>query len=152
MKQQLPKPNPSLKHLEVFVGDWDMEISKASFLSDLFATLKGHTSFEWLEGSAFLVMRQGDKTSPPAAIWVIGRDESTETYKMLYFDSRGVSRIYEMSFNDDIWKIWRDSPNFSQRFTATFSDDWNTITGQWEKSSDGSHWEHDFDLTYRRIK
>jgi hypothetical protein len=40
---------------------------------------------------------------------------------------------------------------FSQRFLGTFSDDRNTIAGRWESSSDGSDWEHDFDLTYTRV-
>ena len=31
-------------------------------------------------------------------------------------------------------------------------EDGNTIKAQWEKSSDDSHWEHDFDLTYTRVK
>jgi hypothetical protein len=37
------------------------------------------------------------------------------------------------------------------RFTGTFSDDGDTIGGTWEKSFDGSNWEHDFNLTYRRV-
>ena len=39
--------------------------------------------------------------------------------------------------------------DFRQRFTGTFSEDENTITGAWEKSP-GGDWEHDFALTYRR--
>ena len=30
-------------------------------------------------------------------------------------------------------------------------DDRTTINGEWEKSSDGRTWSHDFALTYRRI-
>ena len=63
-----------------------------------------------------------------------------------------VARVYEMSFSDGLWRLWRDSPGFSQRFTGTFSDDAITIAGRWERSSDGSMWEHDFDLTYTRVR
>ena len=42
-----------------------------------------------------------------------------------------------------------DQP-FSQRFTATFSDDGNMITGRWEVAEDGTSYTTDFDLTYRR--
>jgi hypothetical protein len=56
-----------------------------------------------------------------------------------------------MSFDHGAWKMWRDAPGFSQRFSATFSPDGNRIGGAWEKSSDGQHWEHDFDLTYTRL-
>ena len=44
------------------------------------------------------------------------------------------------------------APDFSQRFTGTFDDDHNTIVGRWEISSDGSTWNHDFDLTYTRLR
>jgi hypothetical protein len=57
-----------------------------------------------------------------------------------------------MSFDDGLWKMWRDSPNFSQRFEGKFSGDGETIHAHWEKSLDGKTWEHDFSLTYKRIK
>jgi hypothetical protein len=40
--------------------------------------------------------------------------------------------------------------DFSQRYTGTFSDDRDTITGRWEICHDGETWEHDFDLNYTR--
>jgi|SRR6185503_13822196 len=146
-------PNPSLKHLEILVGDWDMELSNASFLPSSSDTVKGHVLFEWLEDGAFLIMYMGNKPpGTPDAMWLICRDESTSNYTVLYYDTRKVSRVYEMSFSDDTWKIWRNSPGFSQRFEGKFSDDGNSIVAYWEKSSDGSTWEHDFDVTYTRVK
>ena len=56
-----------------------------------------------------------------------------------------------MTLSDGVWKIWRDAPGFNQRFTGTLSDDGNTITGQYEFSSDGTTWSKDFDLTYRKV-
>jgi hypothetical protein len=41
-----------------------------------------------------------------------------------------------------------DNLQSSQRFNGMFSEDNNVITARWEKSSDGSHWERDFDPTY----
>lgn len=38
-----------------------------------------------------------------------------------------------------------------QRFTATLSDDGNTITGRWEIAEDGTNYTTDFDLIYRRV-
>ena len=57
-----------------------------------------------------------------------------------------------MTFIGSIWTLWREFPGFSQRFHGTFSDDGNIITARWEKSSDGSNWERDFDLTYTKVK
>jgi hypothetical protein len=85
-----------------------------------------------------------------------GRPRARETYLQHYFDSRGVARVYEMSFDDGVWKLSRKSADFSplhfaQRFTGTFSDDGRTIDGRCETSGDGSSWEHDFDLTYIKV-
>jgi hypothetical protein len=148
---QHSKPNPALKSLDVLVGEWNTEMSNMSFLSDPSAKVRGQDRFEWLEGGAFLISYSSVEQSDfPSSVRVIGRDDSVETYNMLYFDSRGVSRIYHMSLEDGTWKMWRNAPGFSQRFTGTFSDDGKTITARWEKSSDGATWEHDFDLTYQR--
>lgn len=146
-------PNPSLKQLEILVGDWAMELSNASFLPSSSDTVKGHVSFAWLQDGAFLIMYMGNKPpGKPDAIWLISRDESTTNYTVLYFDARNVSRVYEMSFLDGTWKIWRNSLGFSQRFEGKLSDDGKIITASWEKSSNGSNWEHDFNVTYTRIK
>jgi hypothetical protein len=147
------KQNPALKHLEILVGDWEMELSNASFLPNSSDTVMGRASFEWSENGAFLIMYMGNKPpNTPDAIWLISRDESIQNYIVLYYDTRKVSRIYEMSFLEGIWKIWRNSPDFSQRFEGKFSDDGNTITAHWEKSSNGSTWKHDFDVTYKKVK
>jgi hypothetical protein len=87
---------------------------------------------------------------------IIGFDAGKHTYLQHYFDSRGVARVYEMSVTAGVWTLTRIAPDlspldFSQRFTGTFSVDYNTIDGRWETSDDGSRWEHDFDLTYIRL-
>jgi hypothetical protein len=69
---------------------------------------------------------------------------------MLYSDERGVARIYQMRREGGIWKMWRDAPGFSQRITATFSDDRTTMTGHGALWRDGSHWEPDLDVSYTR--
>ena len=68
----------------------------------------------------------------PDNVSVIGCDGANGTYFQLYSDERGVCRVYEMSVGNGEWKLWRDGEPFSQRFTGTFSDDGNTITGRWE--------------------
>ncbi len=143
--------NPVLAGPAVLVGDWNMELSNASFLPNPTEPVKGHVSFEWLENGAFLVMRMGERTSRPWAIWLISRDETHPNYQVLYYDDRQVSRIYEMSFANGVWKMWREAPDFWQRYEGQVSADGNTITAQWEKSNDGVQWEHDFDIRYTRV-
>jgi hypothetical protein len=55
------------------------------------------------------------------------------------------------SFDEGIWKVWREAPGFWQRFSGTFGDDGESIRGVWEKGPDGSTWEHDFDMIYTKV-
>ncbi len=152
-KNVTQNPNPALQGLEGFVGDWMMELSNASFLPNSSDIVRGQVSSGWSEEGAFLVMYMGNKPpGTPDAIWLVSRDASISNYIVLYYDTRKVSRVYEMSFSDRTWKIWRNSPGFSQRFEGKFSEDGNRITAYWEKSSDGLTWEHDFDVTYTKVR
>ena len=104
-----------------------------------------------------LTANSGHAMLAPDGLAIIGADPENEgNYLQHYFDSRGVARLYKMSFGDGIWKLWRDSPdfsplNFAQRYTGTVNSDRKTISGAWEICHDGKTWEHDFDLTYTRI-
>jgi hypothetical protein len=145
---QTPRQNPVLSRLSAFVGEWQWEASLGGQSMG-----RGRTLFEWLEGGAFLA-EHSDAEQPefPSGSSIIGGDDTTETYCMLYFDSRSVSRIYQMSLSDGVWKLWREAPGFWQRFEGTFSDDGTSIKARWEKSTDGSQWELDFDLTYTKLR
>jgi hypothetical protein len=74
-----------------------------------------------------------DHPDAPGGIAIVGFDREKAGYLQHYFDARGVARVYEMEFTDRIWKLWRISPGFSQRFNGTFSEDANTIVGRWER-------------------
>jgi hypothetical protein len=95
-------------------------------------------------------------SAAPDGIAIIGFDHDPGAYQQHYFDSRGVARVYSMTFDDGAWRLLRDKPDvlpldFSQRFIATFSGDGNTIRGIWEAWSDGTKWTHDFELIYTRL-
>ena len=144
--------NPALERLGVFIGEWNIEITSMRLEVDKTAVVQGRATFDCIDGGAFLIEHSGISNPDfPRSISIIGPDDSAETYSMLYFDSRGVSRIYQMSFRDDVWRLWRDFPGFSQRFIGTFSEDRDFINARWEMSSDGSNWELDFNLMYTRV-
>ena len=152
-QQTLFRSNPALDQLVPFIGEWNIEITNMSFDPDPSALVRGHSSFDWWQGGAFLI-QHSEIAHPdfPRSAAVMGPDDAAETYRMLYYDSRGVSRIYRMNLSSGIWTIWRDFPGFSQRFHGTFSEDGQIITAYWEKSDDGSNWERDFDLTYTKVR
>jgi hypothetical protein len=145
--------NPALAELEFLLGGWEMTLSAASFLPDPTQTLTGHVEVEPIESGRLVALRQlTDSGGSPDAIWVIGRDDSQPDYTVLYADNRGVTRVYRMSLNGDRWRIWRDEPDFSQRFDAAIAPDRDRIGGTWEKRSSTGDWEHDFDLSYTRVR
>jgi hypothetical protein len=145
---------PTVERLDAFVGEWSME---AAFPFAPPTGIRGHTVFEWMPREQFLIQRwEVSHPDAPDGIAIIGFDAGRETFLQHYFDSRGVARVYEMSFGNGLWKLWRNSADFSplsfsQRFTGTFSDDRKTIDGRWETCSIGSTWEHDFDLRYTKV-
>jgi hypothetical protein len=112
----------------------------------------GRVVFEWLEGTPLLVERSHvELPEAPDGVAVIGCDGMSDTYCQLYTDERDVQRIYAMSLQDGVWKLWRDGEPFCQRFSGVFSEDGQTIAGRWEASDDGTHWRTDFDLIYTRF-
>lgn len=143
--------NPSLKPLEVLSGRWDMEIRWSPEAHKLVggpATVRGATRFEWIEDGHFLVHHQGGADGAPDSRWLMGRDETSGEYSVLYADARGVSRVYQMSFENRVWRLWRNAAGFNQRFEGRLSLDGRIIEAHWEKSADSKAWEHDFDLKY----
>jgi hypothetical protein len=149
------KSGGPLAALAPLVGEWRM----VAVFPGMPPTGDGaHVWFEWLPGGQFLIQRwEVPVPEAPDGIAIIGPDpDRAGGYLQHYFDTRGVARVYKMSFGAGVWKLWRDEQDFSpldfrQRFTGTFSEDGATITGAWELSHDGATWEHDFDLAYTRI-
>ena len=152
----VPDERPAaLERLDALVGEWATEATfEAGFFGPGSPAVSGggRTTFEWFDGRYFLIQRaRGEDPSVPAGIMVIGAGEEPGAFDQHYFDSRGVHRVYRMTQDDGTWTLWRAAPAFHQRYTGTFSEDGTRITGAWEKSEDGSAWEHDFDLSYRKI-
>lgn len=151
-----PTPHPALQQWNVLVGEWDMWAR-----GDEAGPVRSEIA--WLEGCAYLVQRSdiGPDTVVPTdweehlpfpTVAVTGYDDTSEEFTVLYADGRGVARVYGASLTGDVWKQWRSAPGFNQRFSATVSEDGNTVTGAWEMSTDGVNWAVDFDVRYVRVR
>jgi hypothetical protein len=145
-----PTENAVLERLDALVGEWTMEAGPPGGPR---WPGEARVSFEWLKGRQFVIERWTiDVPEFPDGIAVIGAGDEPESFRQYYFDSRGVNRIYEMTLGDGVWRLWRNAPDpFPQRYTGTFDADGKTISGRWEKQEDGSTWETDFELIYRKV-
>jgi hypothetical protein len=134
-----------LSNLEVLVGEWSVEVPGFD--------VEARTTFEWLEGGGFLIERSTvDRPEFPNGVMVIGATGPDGALQQHYFDSRGVHRIYEMTLEGGVWMLWREGPDWPQRYVGELSDDGSTITGRWERGESlGAPLQHDFDLTHRRV-
>jgi hypothetical protein len=145
------KRRSEMSQLEPLVGEWKLE---ASFPG----APPGHVVFEWMTGNEFLIQRwEVPVPEAPDGLAIIGPNPDGTGFLQHYFDSRGVARIYRMTFEDGAWTLSRDVADFSpldfhQRFSGTLSPDGATITGSWEICHDGITWERDFDLTYTKLR
>ena len=111
--------------------------------------ITGRATFEWLDGHTFLIWRSHyEHPQIPDAIAVLGMIHNRPL--MHYFDHRGVHRVYQVAFEANQWRYWRDDPGFQQSFSAVFDDDGDTMTGQGRMNRDDAGWEDDLALTYRR--
>jgi hypothetical protein len=144
-----PTAEDALSRLEPLVGTWQLE---ASWPDGTPWPGGGRVTFEWHASRAHLVERgSAELPEAPDNLSIIGCDAANGTYFQLYSDERGVCRVYEMSIDDREWKLWREGEPFSQRFTASFSEDGNTLTGRWEIAEDFENYMIDFDVVFRRV-
>jgi len=152
-----------LQHFSRLIGTWTTEATHPMMPGVI---VHGTTTFEWLEGERFLIVRSDtDHPDFPGAISIVGHmdtdrvsegsaslpDEAGDgPLRIHYFDTRGVFRVQETSIDDTAWRWERIVPGFSQRFTGTFTDDGNTIDGMCELRRDDVHWKDDLKIVYRR--
>lgn len=134
---------------QILVGTWSIDASHPMLPGD---QIRGEMTFEWLDGHRLLIQRSHcDHPEIPDAIAVFGVID--DQLSMHYYDSRGVHRIFSLSLVDGTLRYARNAPapDLSQRVTLTISGDGNTITGQGEMSRDGTNWQGDMAITYRRV-
>lgn len=138
-----------IEELRPLVGEWATEV----VFPGHDGPIAGRTTFERLEGGGYLIQRATmEDPRFPRGVMVIGPAAGGGRIVQHYFDSRGVARVYEISLEDGVLRLWRDDPaDFSQRYTGALSAAGATIRGAWEICEDGETWAHDFDLTYTKI-
>jgi hypothetical protein len=135
--------------LEALVGEWKVE---AGFPGA--DEIDARCAFEWILGGALLLQRQTVDYEPaPDSHSLISANREDGGFTQHYFDSRGVVRVYAMTFENGRWTLLRDKPDFSpldfsQRYIGDLNGD--RIDGAWEIKEPGQDWRVDFTLSYVR--
>jgi hypothetical protein len=133
--------------LEPLIGRWEIPIGDGE---------PGETTFAWALGRRFVEQRSSVPVEgAPDGLIIIAPAADGDGFTQHYFDSRGVIRLYAMTFDGRELVLERHEPDFSalpfhQRFEGTLSADGSRLEGRWLTSPDGEAWELDFRLTYVR--
>ena len=140
----------ALERLEPLVGEWRLELGFAG-APEAGAVV---SRFEWALDRQYVIQRTSIPSPPEAPDSMGIYDVAGDGFVQHYFDSRGVTRLYAMTFGDGAWTMSRESPDFTelpfaQRWRAEVGPD--LIEGTWEIRHEGAGWEKDFDLVYRRV-
>ncbi|MGW0004431.1 hypothetical protein [Nocardia grenadensis] len=130
------------------VGEWNTTTS-------LYPDVTGHTVIQWMPDARFLVVRYTVPEPGISLVQVVGADDLyQDRLVILQYDQTGEHRIYQGSFDGPLWRVWRDAPGASQRFTGNLDEAGNTMRATWERSDselDPRSWDHDFDIVFTRI-
>ena len=139
-----------MERLSPLLGEWDLQTSLAPP-----GAVRAVVTFEPVLGGRFLLQRtEIDPPVAPDSMSVIAADG--DAFTQHYFDSRGVVRVYAMTFDGRTWTLRREAADFSpldfaQRYVGVLSEDGARIEGRWEsRPPDADDWALDFELTYVR--
>lgn len=139
--------NAALNALVFLIGDWK---TIGTHPADPGKQLSGTTSFAWHEDGAFLIMRnQVDEPGFPDGVAIIGSDQSAGTYSMVYFDERGVSRIFDVVVGDQSITWRRNNPNFAQCLTIV-AEGKDRLVSSARMSEKGGVWKDDLSQIFTR--
>ena len=138
----------AVEELGAFVGDWELSVDLPGA-----EETRGHVVFDRM-GETLVQRTFVPVPEAPDSCCVIMYRAGAFTQH--YFDSRGVARVYAMTFDGRTWILERTKPDlspldFAQRYIGILSDDLTTISGEWQTSDDGQEWHRDFGMTYRRL-
>ncbi|MEU7004294.1 DUF1579 family protein [Nonomuraea sp. NPDC046570] len=143
-------PRPENKRLDALVGRWRSEGQTVATSSQPAVRIVGSDTYEWLDGGFFLIHRvdvqmNDDKVE---VIEMIGPyDPATRTYPMRSFDNHGNFVTMHASVDDDgLWTFTSET----ERARLAIAEDGTTMTARWERTDNGSTWEHWMDMTFRR--
>ena len=135
MTEQAARPDPDLEPLDRLVGTWRVS-----------GGAKGTVTYEWMEGGFFLLQHvdlehDGRRIK---GIEIIGHERPfgappSEDIKSRYYDSMGETLDYVYELEGDTLTIWGGEKGSPAYYRGRFSDDGNTVTGDWVYPGGGGY-------------
>lgn len=144
-QNDMPKPGPEHKKLEVFAGSWTLDGDfKASSMGNG-GKLTENEKCEWMDGNFFLVCHADAKTSmgDASAFSVMGYSTDDKTYTYREFNSMGEYMESKGALDGDTWTWTGDDKmngtttkgKFTMKMTSPTSYNFT-----YEMSKDGTNW------------
>ena len=139
-----PEPAPVIteahRRLEPFVGTWKVTGQNAGAAPNAPDTpVTGEESYTWLPGRFFLLGHWDRRFEGGRHVGlnIIRYDATTEQYSSYNVDNLGFARTYRVTQRDGVWSFIGEW----ERATWAFGHDGQTMTIDWEITTDGATWE-----------
>lgn len=129
------QPSHELKRLDRLVGTW--EVSGGT---------QGTITYEWMEGNFFLIqhvdLEQHGQNIKGTEI--IGHErkfetEPSEEIRSRFYDNTGNTLDYVYELDGDVLTIWAEEKGSPAYFEGEFSDDGDTLDGEWVYPDGGGY-------------
>lgn len=136
----------ALDRLDALIGRWKTE-GRTTDAATVPARIDAIDTYERLPGGALLHLvdaRVGDQQVEGAEI--IGYDPADGSYLTQYFGNDGPNAYEATLVEDDGGLVWT-MQSTRDRFTGTFNDERNVITGHWDALDDDKKWQPWMDIT-----
>ena len=145
LAQEMPKPGPEHKKLDMFAGIWTIEGDVKPGPMGPGGHVTENEKCEWMEGQFFLVCHTDFKTSMGngSGISVMGYSSEDKTYTYREFNSWGEFNDSKGSFDGNSF-VWTSDEKMGEmtvkgRFTMKITSP-TTYDFLFESSKDGTQW------------
>jgi hypothetical protein len=125
-------PNPDLKSLDRLIGTWTVS-----------GEAEGRVTYEWVEGGFFLL--QHVELAGTKGLEIIGHEQrygeppSADIRSRYYGFSSGETLEYTYELVGETLTIWSGERGSPAYYEGTFSEDGDTLTGDWHYPGGGGY-------------
>ncbi len=142
--QEMPKPGPEHKKLDIFVGSWTLEGDMKPGVMGPGGRTTENEKCEWMEGEFFVVCHTDYKTTMGngSGISIMGYSVEDKSYTYREFNSWGEFTDAKGSLDGDTWTWINDfkEGNMTKgRFTMKVTSP-TSYNFSYEASEDGTKW------------